>query len=106
LRELIEREPGECGVLVAGWFAGDSSRHESDQERGAGVCNAELRFIDTVDVDAQFFGEFPAGGRLVRLVWFDLAAGEFPQTPVALVRRALANQKAAVPSDHGCSDTN
>jgi hypothetical protein len=64
-RKFGWREPGEGGVFVAGWFAGDARRDKDDQEGGVGVGNAEVGFSHGFDLDAEFLGEFAAGSGFI-----------------------------------------
>jgi hypothetical protein len=96
------REPGEGGVFVAGWFAGDRRGDEHDQEGGVGVGDAEVWLGYGFDVDAKFLGEFAAGCGFVGFVRFDFAAGEFPEAPVAFMKRTLADKQTVVSTSNRC----
>ena len=95
-RELGERGPAELRVFEAGWFAVDYGGDELDQERGAGVGDGEERFTDSECGDAEFLGELAVGGGKKSFVGFELAAGKFPKTAVALMGGAEADEVAAV----------
>jgi hypothetical protein len=65
---------------------------EGDEEGGAGVQDGEQFSAGGGNVDAQFFEQFAACSVRVRFTGLALPPGEFPEAPMALVGRTLADE--------------
>lgn len=89
---------------MAGRRALDRYFNEGDEERGAGVVYREELPTHARDVEVQFLVQLAPGGVEVGLAGFQLAAGELPESAVALVQRSSADQVAPQILDDGGQD--
>lgn len=75
-----------------------------DDELGAGIIDGEHHLSHRQHADVEFFTELSTGGVENALAGFELAAGEFPETAMALVGGALADEVVVAALDHGGDD--
>jgi hypothetical protein len=92
-RELARPAPPKREVLTAVRFPDDAYRREDDKERRVGIGDDELFVAHRSHLDAELFMQLSACGVRVGLPGLALAAGEFPESTVALVVRTLADEE-------------
>ena len=80
-------------MLMARRLPDDPHRREDDEERRVGIGDHELLIADLGHLDAEFFTELSARGVGVGLAGLALAAGELPESAVALVVGPLADEE-------------
>src|SRR5690606_23466305 len=103
---LLERDPAYLVVLQRFGIAADGDVDEPDDEGRAGVVALEAAVACSDDVAAELLTPLAARSVEQRLAILDLAAREFPQTAVTLVRGTSAQQPPVTATDHGGEDVN
>ena len=68
------------------------------------IGDLEYGRLSNRDANAEFFGQLTGRCVGVRLTWLGLAAWEFPETAVALVKWALANKQRVTAAYDACDD--
>ncbi len=81
------------------WVTLDVGAAEHDDEGGAGIGVVGDDRTDVQHLNGELFTKFSGGGLLVALAWLDLAAGEFPQSAMAMMRGPAGDKVAPVALD-------
>ena len=105
--QLARRDPGQGLAFGAMGVAGEGIHlPDIQQYRLVGIVVAHLQQRPRpCDLDAQLLGQFAGEGRGRGLPGLDLASGEFPETALVLVRRALGDEDPALGvADHRGDD--
>lgn len=91
-------------MLDAGRLTVDFHRDECDQEGRAIVVRDELFGADRTHPDAKFLAKLAARRVDVGFAWFEFAARKFPESTVALVCGALADEIVGAAGNDGGED--